>query len=70
MHQCACNRLLITNHIAASLKLFVMHAVQLRRFYCSRIQASLDAYLEKLLPDAPRRSILMVDSGKQSVDGG
>ena len=34
------------------------------------IQASLDAYLEKLLPDAPRRSILMVDSGKQSVDGG
>lgn len=42
----------------------------LERFHSSGMQASLDAYLAKLLPDAPRRSILMVDSGKQSVDGG
>lgn len=32
--------------------------------------ASLDVQLEKLLADAPRRSVLMVDSGKQSEDGG
>lgn len=31
---------------------------------------SLDTCLDKLLPNAPRRSILMVDSGKQSMDGG
>ena len=34
------------------------------------VQASLDVQLEKLLADAPRRSVLMVDSGKQSEDGG
>lgn len=30
----------------------------------------MDAHLDSLLADAPRRSLLFVDSGKQGEDGG
>ena len=34
------------------------------------LQKPLDRHLDTLLSDAPRRSVLMVDSGKEAADGG
>ena len=34
------------------------------------LQKALDEHLNTLLSEAPRRSVLMVDSGKESEDGG
>jgi hypothetical protein len=34
------------------------------------LQKALDKHLGSLLPDVPRRSVLMVDSSKQGPDGG
>lgn len=34
------------------------------------LQRVLDERLDALLADAPRRSVLMIDSGKDAIDGG
>ena len=34
------------------------------------LQRVLDGALDTLLADAPRRSVLMIDSGKEAADGG
>jgi hypothetical protein len=41
-----------------------------RGVVCLAAQRALDERLDTLLADAPRRSVLMIDSGKSAEDGG